>query len=329
MIRDSMRMYVHDAVLRHAEASAWPALRTVAQLADGIGTTGPAELALRACRAAGGADEAAYPAATSLHCLHTAIHLVDDVIDGEERSMVDLPPGLRANLAMALQSIAIEILDAAPEAVRAPLMLAAAAAGRETARGQELDAEGAVDEDGYWQIVEAKTPPLFTAALRMGALAGGASAATAEALAAAGIPLGVLIQVGDDLGDVMGEEIHPDWRRPGDNVALRFALEADHPERDRFHALVPHVADPAAHAEAKDILVRSGAFSFCLHHMRVAAEESRCAVRRVALCDHQPVLELIDHIAAPVDDVLTRALAEVDEAEPALVAWANGASVWY
>lgn len=309
-----MRRYVGDALLRHAETNEWDALRRIARTAEGISPAGPPELALRACRAAGGADGDAYPAAASLHALHAGIHLVDDVIDGEERSIVELPPGLRANLAMALQSIAVELLAEAPGELRAPLMLAAAAAGRETARGQELDAAGAADEEAYWRIVEAKTPPLFTAALRMGALSGGAPAETAEALAAAGVPLGVLIQLGDDLGDVMGHEIHPDWRRPGDNVALRFALEADHPDRDRFHALVPRVpAEPAAHAQAKEILVRSGAFAFCVHHMRVAADAARRAVLAVPLADAAPVLEFVDLLAAPVDDLLAQVGVDEDE----------------
>jgi len=313
-----MRQYVGGALRRRGDEYGWEALRALSALADGISPVGPPELALRACRAAGGRDELAYPAAASLHALHIAIHLVDDIIDGEERSMVDLPPPLRANLALALQCIAIEVLREAPAEFQAPLMLAAAAAGRETGRGQELDAAGAADEEAYWRIVEAKTPPLFTAALRMGALSGGAAPAAAEALAAAGVPLGVLVQLGDDLGDVMGEALHPDWQRPGDNVALRFALEADHPERERFHALVPCAADPAARAEAREILVRSGAFSFCVHHMRVAADEARRLVLAAPLADHAPVVELIDRIAAPVAELLASAGVEEGELEPAL-----------
>ncbi len=313
-----MRRYVGGALRSRAYEYDWDALHVLAGMAGGISAAGPSELALRACRAAGGSEEAAYPAAASLHALHTAIHLVDDLIDGEERPTVDLAPGLRANLALALQCIAVEMLEAAPPELRARLMLAAAAAGRDTARGQELDAAGADDEEAYWRIVEAKTPPLFTAALRMGALSGGTAPATAEALAAAGVPLGVLVQLGDDLGDVMGEELHPDWQRPGDNVALRFAMEADHPERERFHALVPRAADPAARAEAREILVRSGAFSFCVHHMRLAADEARRLVLTAPLADHAPVLEMIDHLAAPVEELLAEVGVEEDEPEPAL-----------
>jgi len=315
-----MRRYVGGALLRRADEQQWDAMRVLAGLAGGISAAGPSELAVRACRAAGGADEAAFPAAASLHALHAAIHLVDDLIDGEERSVVDMPPGLRANLALALQCMAVEMLDEAPAAIRAPLMRAVAAAGRETSRGQEMDAAGAEDEDAYWRIVEAKTPPLFTAALRMGALSGGAAPEDAEALAAAGIPLGILVQLGDDLGDVMGAEIHPDWQRPGDNVALRFALEADHPDREHFHALVPRVAtDPAAHAIAREILVRSGAFAFCVHHMRIAAEHARRGVLAAALPDPAPVLEMIDRLAAPVTDLLAQVGVDEHDLEPALV----------
>jgi geranylgeranyl diphosphate synthase type I len=319
MSSEAVRRYVGGVLRARADAYAWDALRTVAGFADGLSAHGPSELAVRACRAAGGTDEPAFPAAASLHALHVAIHLVDDLIDGEERPSVDLPPGLRANLALALQSIAIEVLDDAPADVRAALMGAAAAAGRETARGQELDARGAGDEEGYWRIVEAKTPPLFGAALRMGALLGGAPPGAAAALAAAGVPIGVLIQLGDDLGDVMSEVLHPDWQRPGDNLALRFALEADHPDRDEFAALVARVGDPAAYARAREILVHSGAFSFCVHHMRVAAAEARRAVLAAPLADPGPVLELVDSLAAPVAELLARAGIDECHLEPALV----------
>lgn|GEM_PF-6144143 len=156
---EAVRRYVGGVLRARADAYDWDALRTVAGFAENLSAQGPSELAVRACRAAGGADEPAFPAAASLHALHVAIHLVDDIIDGEERPSVDLPPGLRANLALALHSIAIEVLDDAPVEVRAALMGAAAAAGRETARGQELDARGAGDEEGYWRIVEARHRP--------------------------------------------------------------------------------------------------------------------------------------------------------------------------
>jgi geranylgeranyl pyrophosphate synthase len=319
MSSEAMRRYVGGALRARADAYEWDALRTAAGFADGLSAQGPSELAVRACRAAGGADEPAFAAAASLHALHVGIHLVDDIIDDEERPSIDLPPGLRANLALALQCIAIEVLEDAPANVRAALMSAAAAAGRETARGQELDARGADDEEGCWRIIEAKTPPLFTAALRMGALSGGASPGAAEALAAAGVPVGVLIQLGDDLGDVMDDVLHPDWQRPGDNLALRFALQADHPDRDEFAALLPRVGDPTAYARAREIVVHSGAFSFCVHHMRVAADEARRIVLAAPLADPGPVLELVDSLAAPIDHLLARAGLDECALTPALV----------
>ncbi len=188
--------------------------------------------------------------------------------------MVELAPGLCANLALALQCIAVEVLAAAPPHVRAALMLAAAAAGRETARGQELDAADAADEDGYWRVVEAKTPPLFTAALRMGALSGGAAPAAAEALAAAGIPLGVLVQLGDDLGDVMGEALRPRLAAPGRRT-WRCASRSrpTTPSATLPHARSAGAGRPRRACRGARDPVRSGAFGFCVHHMRVAAGE--------------------------------------------------------
>ncbi|HEX5724558.1 MAG TPA: polyprenyl synthetase family protein [Longimicrobiaceae bacterium] len=304
MSTDTMREYVRQALLRHAERDGWDALRTVGGLAEGINPAGPSELALRACLSAGGSPEQAGPAAASLYCLHTAVHLVDDIIDGEERPLLPLSPGLRANFSLALQSLAIELLTEAPPALQPALMRAVAAAGWDTARGQELDAGGAADEEAYWRIVEAKTPPLFTAALFTGALLGGASPEAAHALSAAGTPMGVLVQLGDDLGDVMAPELHPDWSRPGDNIVLRFAAEADHPERERFRALVERITEEGAHDEAADILVRCGAMSFCVHHMLAAAAHARELVLGAGLADPAPVLELLDRLAAPATETL-------------------------
>jgi geranylgeranyl pyrophosphate synthase len=305
MTDEAMRRYVRRTLEDWAARERWDALRLVGEQASGLGPTGPAALALRACRAVGGSGWEAHPAAASLHCLHMSIHLVDDIIDGEERPFLPLPPGLRANVAMALQSLAVEVLEAAPEPLRAPLMLAAAATGRETARGQELDAAGAADEEAYWRIVEAKTPPLFAAALRMGALLAGAPPETAARLGEVGTPLGVLVQLGDDLGDVMGDASHPDWGRPGDNIVLRFAAQADHPERDAFLRLLPRVAEPGAHDEAAEILVRSGAMSFCVHHMLTAAADARRRIDTMGLADPAPLLEVVEMLIAPAIEMLS------------------------
>ena len=323
MSPDPMRRYVEEALLARAEREDWEALRTVARLAAGMHPQGPAELAMRACRAAGGRPEQAHPAAAALYCLHVAVHLVDDLIDGEERPLLPLSPGLRANFALALQALAVELAAGAPPAAREPLMAAAARAAVDTARGQELDAAGAPDEEAYWRIVERKTPPLFAAALFMGAVAGGAPVEVAARLAEAGTPMGVLVQLGDDLGDVMGEELHPDWANPGGNLALRFAAEADHPDRARFAGLVARIGEPGVHEEAREVLIRSGAMSYCVHHMLVAAAGARRMIEALPLADPAPLLEAVDALAAPAAECLAELGAVPAEALPeAAAAWA-------
>ncbi|HEV7588615.1 MAG TPA: hypothetical protein VGO40_10910 [Longimicrobium sp.] len=64
--------------------------------------------------------------------------------------------------------------------------------------------------------------------------------------------------------------------------------------------------------------MRSGAFSFCVHHMRVAADVARRAVLAVPLADPGPVLEMIGQLAAPVTELLAEVGVEAGELEPAL-----------
>ena len=159
---------------------------------------------------------------------------------------MELAPGLRANLALALQSISVEVLDEArPGAPRA----ADARRGRRRPRrpraGRRWTPAGADDEEAYWRIVEAKTPPLLYRRAADGrALRRRHPRRGRGARRRPGVPLGMLVQLGDDLGDVMGAALHPDWERPGDNVALRFALEADHPDRERFRSWSPRGGRP-------------------------------------------------------------------------------------
>jgi hypothetical protein len=82
MSSEAMRRYVAGALCRRGDAYDWDAVRRIGALAEGISAAGPSELALRACRAAGGSDEAAYPAAASLHALHAANHLLYYLFEG-------------------------------------------------------------------------------------------------------------------------------------------------------------------------------------------------------------------------------------------------------
>jgi geranylgeranyl pyrophosphate synthase len=162
-----------------------------------------------------------------------------------------------------------------------------------TARGQDLDAEPAGDEDGYWLRVEAKAPPLFAAAFELGALLGGGAPEAVAALGRLGAVVGRYVQVSDDLADALKTPASADWSRASGNLALLYALTVEHPERAAFLALAACAGEPAALAEAQEILVRSGAVAYCLHCLADLAEEARSALAAAPLATPEPVAEIL------------------------------------
>lgn len=257
-----------------------------------------------ACRAVGAADEAAIPGAAAVFCSLASIHLVDDMLDEDDRGQYrKYGAGPTANLALAFQALAHQVLDevADPE-VRAALQTSVARMAFDTAAGQNLDATWQVrDEAGYWRVVEAKTPPLFGSAFFLGALLGGASHELAEGLERVGRQIGRFIQVSDDLADALKAPAGADWRRRNNNLALLYALQADHPERERFARLADAVDDPEVLAEAHQVLVRSGALSYCVLRLIEAARQARESLDRLALPCPEPVVRLMELQLKPLE----------------------------
>src|SRR5215208_4443569 len=145
------------------EISAWPHMielieRTVPKDARSVW-----EYPFTACEAVGGEAEAALPGAAAIFCSLASIHLVDDMLDedpyGDYRK---IGAGNAANLALAFQAAAHCLLvESAPDAeTRADLQTSLAGMALATAFGQSLDAQPVTSEERYWQVVEAKTPPL-------------------------------------------------------------------------------------------------------------------------------------------------------------------------
>ncbi len=172
---------------------AWPqALEFVGRAVDGESSVWKYPVA--ACRAVGGTEEAALPAAAAVFCSVASIRLVDDILDEDPRGdhrVVGAGPV--ANLALAFQAAGHLLLDdpEIPLEIRPALQASFARMSLATCFGQALDAREIRSEEEYWRVVEGKTPPLFGEALRMGALLGGAPAETAEGLSRLGRILGL------------------------------------------------------------------------------------------------------------------------------------------
>jgi len=255
------------------------------------------------CRALGADEAQAVPGAAAVACAHISIILVDDILDQDPRGAYrEIGEGAAANLALAFQAAAFRCIERAPvEAERRTLLLETLAETVfRTAFGQHLDARPWGDEAEYWRVLRTKSTPLYGAAFYFGALLAGAAPAVAERLRQLGVLMGEVVQLYDDLMDVFREAALPDWKRKWNNLAILYALTAEHAERDRFRALLDRIDDPAALREAQAVLVRSGALSYCAYHLVRRQQAARELLKQIPLADTEPLTDVFIHQVEPL-----------------------------
>lgn len=309
---------IKTAVRELKELSEWPEILDLIERVghrEGISVW---DYPSASCRAVGGTEAAALHGAAAVFCSLLSIHLVDDMLDDEPHGEFRrLGAGQTANLALAFQGAGHHLLSdpsldqgvsAAAQRILAQMVLG-------TAYGQGLDVREACSEDEYWRIVEAKTPPLFGAAFEIGALLGGAPAATRERLKRIGQILGRFVQVSDDLSDALQTPARVDWNRPSNNLAILYALSARHPARERFQELATRPGDPQALCEAHQILLKSGAVSYCTFKMLEFSQQAQEILDSAPLHDPGPVAKILRLHLRP----LHRLLETVGVEEPGLV----------
>jgi len=295
------------------EVAAWPEMLDLIERVNPRDSLAVWDYPAIACQAVGGEAAAALPGGAAVFCSLVSIHLVDDMLDEDPKGDYHrLGAGRAGNLALAFQAAGHLLLDdpAIPEADRAALQASLVRMALATAYGQGLDAGGVADEAEYWRVVEAKTPPLFGAALHLGALLGGASAEIARGLDRIGQALGRLVQVTDDLSDALRTPAGVDWRRPFNNLPMLYALTAEHAERACFRDLARRIAEPADLASAQEVLLHSGAFSYCAFKMVEFSQEARSLLAGLALADSGPIERLVDSHLAPLERLLASLRAD-------------------
>jgi geranylgeranyl diphosphate synthase type II len=173
-------------------------------------------LCLLACRAAGGPDDAALPAACAVECIHTysLIHDDlpamddDDVRRGKPSSHKAFDEATAILAGDALLTVAFEITAAhvadAETARRTTAELAGGAGWAGMVGGQMADllAEGTEPDEAALRFIHPrKTGALIEAAVRCGALAARAPDETLEALTAYARAVGLAFQIADDILD--------------------------------------------------------------------------------------------------------------------------------
>lgn len=285
------------------------------------------EYPLLACEAVGSPGAAALPAMAATTCLLSSIHLLDDLLDEDPKGLQHtVGVGTAANLAAAFQAAAGQVMASATlsEAAHRAAQESVVAAAMDTAWGQHLDTRELGDRDpeaAYWQASATKTPPLFASALFLGALCGGADVATAQRIAGLAEPIGKVVQAGDDMTDALATPAKPDWRSGWNNLVILFALEADHPDRQRFHQLRQQVHQPGALEEAQRILVRCGAISYGCYHVIEGYNDACKRLRAMGLPHPESLGCLLESLVLPSRNLFVSHNIETPEALETLEAW--------
>ena len=291
------------------EIAAWPDL--AAYVDRPIPFTGVSawDYPMIGCSAVGGAVELALPAAAAVVCALVSIRLVDDILDDDPQGHYRcVGAGRAANMALALQAAGHQMIERSSSSVatRAEAHHLLSKMTLRTALGQDLDSQAVETEEQYWRSAEAKSCPMFAMGLSLGALLGGASAKVVSGLAEVGAHLGKLIQISDDMFDAMSVPARTDWQRPRNNLAILFALEVQHAGSERLRDLIAQVASSEALREAQNVLVRSGAISYCIFKLVETANAARAALQDLVLSNPEPVHQLIEANIEPARRVLAK-----------------------
>jgi geranylgeranyl diphosphate synthase type I len=296
------------------EVRAWPEMAAVFERTNGT-LSREWELPWLACQAVGGRLEEALPAAAALACIQLSIVVVDDMLDNDPRGDYHtLGNGPTANLALAFQAAAFALVKTAPIGPerRAGLTAWLAHIGLGTALGQYYDAQNhAGDEAAYWQVVRGKSGPFYGAAVAMGALVGGGPLEVVSAMNDLGQMIGEMAQIYDDLGDALHTPARPDWEHGRNNLTILYALTANYADKERFVSLVPQVADPAALRAAQQILLSSGAVSYCAAHAARRYRAAQNLLSGLNLPNKAPLADALSRQTKPLQALFEVAGAEL------------------
>ena len=282
-------------VLAVTEVAAWPEMVSILEPAKNMPHPGW-HLPVLACQAVGGDVSMAVPGAAAIACLEISIILVDDMLDEDPRGEhLRRGSGQTANLALAFQAAAFRVIEQAPVATdqHAAIIASLAQVALATALAQHWDVQNLGDEENYWKVVRAKTTPLYSTALHIGVLLGGATSEVAAGLRDFGVLFGETIQIRDDLFDAFQTPANPDWKQGRNSLPILYARMADHPDRAWFMTLLPQIDDPQALQAAQQILIGCGAVSYCAYHIFKRYREARQLLESIPLTDPAPMMDLL------------------------------------
>jgi len=277
------------------------------------------QLTLLACRAAGGDPRQALPLAAGIQLVHDFSLIHDDIEDNSDmrrgRPTVwrqwGLAQGINAGDGMfVIAHLALHRLSAA--GVPAEVALEVLRRFDETiltiCEGQFLDLsfEGdlRISEADYLDMISRKTAALAAAAAGLGAIVGGADAATAQALFDFGQNLGLAFQVQDDVLGIWGAPAVTGKPAAADLYRRKLSLPVIHALRTPAHSET--LAQFYSQAEINDndvaqileILAEAGARSYtegvaAFYHQQALAALDAAHGSTAALAELRALAELL------------------------------------
>lgn len=263
-----------------------------------------------ACEAAGGQIDRVLPAATAIEILHNFSLIHDDIEDNSEtrrhRKTVWISWGLAhgINTGDAMFALSFSTLGQLQErGIPAPVVLRVQRIFAETCvtltEGQYLDMDfetrAHISVDEYVQMIRRKTAALIAAAMRIGALVGGADEETAAHYAGFGENLGLAFQVIDDVLGIWGDESHTGKSTSSDILTRKKTLPViyalDDPDLHALYAQETLSEQDVAHAVK--ILERKNARAFATQIAEEFANRAiECFAGVGATPAHRAILDL-------------------------------------
>ena len=242
------------------------------------------QLVLAGCRLFGGDEQQALPFAEAIEVFHNFTLLHDDVMDRADvrRGMPTVHVKWSDNTAILsgdqMLIEAYRLLEGVPTKHLPALLRLFTRTATEICEGQQYDVDFETRDDveisDYLEMIRLKTSVLLAAALKGGAIIGGAAPAEQEAIYNYGIHLGLAFQIQDDLLDCFGDPATFGKAIGGDIScnkktylllsALKSANEAQRAELERW--LVQTHPSAEKISAVKDLYIAT--------HARLAAEQA-------------------------------------------------------
>ena len=258
-------------------------------------------LLLESALAVGGSVQNVLPAAVGAESGHVASLIHDDIIDGDQlrrgRPSVQFKYGV-ADAIVAGDALIFDLFVSLAECRRTGVadsqvvaaLEAVARAGLDLCRGQTMEAElcrdHRLDADAYLTMAGLKTAAYFRGACQCGAILGGGSEESIEALGDYGQHLGLAFQIHDDLlpyiSDTgrMGKPETSDIKNGRLTLPIIMAHEAAEPAERQFlrNALSNRDDSTQTLTAFAELLERTGAIDAASRIARQHAEDARNAL---------------------------------------------------